>query len=147
MNRKKLIAGGAVVAILALGGGGAALAAQQAQEVETPIKGGSITAPAGSGEENEATPETPENEAAEDAAETREAKGLEKLTTIDRAAAEEAALGAVPGEVREVELENENGFVVYEVEVAGDDGRLQEVVVDAGNGEVLGQEVEEKEGR
>lgn len=73
------------------------------------------------------------------------ARGLEDLTTIDRAAAEEGALGAVPGEARGVELENESGFVVYEVEVAADDGSLHEVVVDAGNGEFLGQEMEEGE--
>lgn len=77
----------------------------------------------GSGEENEAIPETPENQTAE---------GLARLTRIDRAA-EDAALGAVPGEAREVE-------------VGGDDGALHEVVVDAGNGKVLGREVEENEG-
>jgi uncharacterized membrane protein YkoI len=64
---------------------------------------------------------------------------------IDRAAAEEAALGAVPGEVTETELENEGGSAVYEVEVAGKDGKLREVTVDAGNGRVLGQEMEEEE--
>jgi uncharacterized membrane protein YkoI len=130
MDRKRLIVG-AAVAILVLGGGGAAIAAQQAQEEN--IKGGTITAPAGSGEENEAA----ENEAAEN-----EGKGLEGLARIDRAAAEKAALGAVPGEVRETELENESGFVVYEVEVAGKDGNFHEVVVDAGNGKVLAQETE-----
>lgn len=66
--------------------------------------------------------------------------------TIDRAAAEEAALGAVPGEVKETELEREGGSSVYEVEVVGNDGKLREVTVDAGNGRVLGQEVEEEEG-
>jgi len=63
--------------------------------------------------------------------------------TIDRAAAEEAALGAIPGEVKETELEREGGSRVYEVEVAGDDGKLREVTVDAKNGRVLGQEMEE----
>jgi hypothetical protein len=64
---------------------------------------------------------------------------------IDRAAAEEAALGAVPGEVKESELESENGSVVYEVEVVGKDGKLREVTVDAGSSRVLGQEIEEEE--
>ena len=32
---------------------------------------------------------------------------------------------------------------MYEVKVAGEDGRLHEVVVDAGTGEVLGGEIEE----
>jgi uncharacterized membrane protein YkoI len=130
VDRKRLIIGAAVTA-LALGGGGAALATQQAQEEEQDIKG-AVSAPTGSGEENEA-------------AETEEPRGLAELTRIDQTVAEEAALGVVPGAVREVELENENGFVVYEVEVAGQDGALHEVVVDAGNGEVLGQELEEEE--
>lgn len=62
---------------------------------------------------------------------------------IDRAAAEEAALGAVPGEVKEVELESEGGSTIYEVEILGKDGKLREVTVDASNGKVLGQEVED----
>ena len=64
---------------------------------------------------------------------------------IDRAAAEEAALGAVQGEVKETELEREGGSAVYEVEISGKDGRLREVTVDANNGRVLGQEIEEEE--
>jgi hypothetical protein len=65
---------------------------------------------------------------------------------IDRAAAEEAALGAVQGEVKETELEREGGSAVYEVEIAGKDGKLREVTVDASNGRVLGQEIEEEDG-
>ena len=38
---------------------------------------------------------------------------------VDRAAAEEAALSAVPGVVEETELEREGGSSVYEVEIAG----------------------------
>ena len=48
---------------------------------------------------------------------------------IDWAAAEEAALGAVQGEVKETELEREGGSAVYEVEIAGKDGKLREVTV------------------
>ncbi len=62
---------------------------------------------------------------------------------VDRAAAEEAALGAVRGEVKETELEREGGSAVYEVEIAGKDGRLREVTVDASSGRVLGQEMED----
>jgi uncharacterized protein YpmB len=64
---------------------------------------------------------------------------------IDRAAAEEAALGVVPGEVKEIELEREGGSTIYEVEVVGKDGKLREVTVDAGNGRVLSEEMEEEE--
>ncbi len=65
---------------------------------------------------------------------------------VDRAAAEEAALGAVPGEVKETELEREGGAAIYEVEVAGKDGKLHEVTVSASDGKVLGQETEGDEG-
>jgi outer membrane murein-binding lipoprotein Lpp len=62
---------------------------------------------------------------------------------IDRAAAEEAALGAVQGEVKEVELESEGGSAVYEVEILGKDGKFHEVAVDPDSGKVLGQEAED----
>jgi uncharacterized protein HemX len=65
---------------------------------------------------------------------------------VDQAAAEEAALSAVPGEVRETELEREGGSAIYEVEVLGEDGKFHEVAVSASDGEVLGQETEEDEG-
>ena len=61
---------------------------------------------------------------------------------VDKAAAEEAALGVVPGEVKETELEREG---VYEVEVLGKDGRLHEVMVSANDGKVLGQELDEED--
>ncbi len=139
MDKKKLIiSAAAAAAVLALGGGGAAIAAQQAQEEN--IKGGTITAPAGSGGENEAAG----NEAAEEN-ESAQAGQLQGLAKIDGAAAEEAALGVVHGQAKDIELENEGGFIVYEVEVAGNDGKLHEVVVDAGNGKVLAQETEQGE--
>jgi hypothetical protein len=142
MDRRKLIVG-AAAAVLALGGGGAAVAAQQGAlpgQEEDPNITGTVSAPGG----NEGA-EGHENEAAtENEAQDNEAGGqLEGLARIDRAAAEKAALGAVPGEVKETELENENGFVVYGVEMQGNDGRLHEVVVDAGNGKVLAQEIED----
>ena len=61
---------------------------------------------------------------------------------VDKAAAEEAALGVVPGEVTESELEREG---VYEVEVMGKDGKLHEVTVSANDGKVLGQEIDEED--
>jgi uncharacterized membrane protein YkoI len=70
---------------------------------------------------------------------------LRDSAKIDRPAAEEVALGAVPGEVHEIELEtSDNGYVVYDVEVAGEDGNNHEVKVDAGNGEVLHQDLEDE---
>ena len=47
--------------------------------------------------------------------------------------------------MKETELEREGDSTVYEVEVLGKDGKLREVTVDAGDGRVLGQEMEEEE--
>ena len=70
---------------------------------------------------------------------------LHKLADIDQAAAERVALEAVPGTVHETELEtSDNGYVVYDIEIAGDDGKGHEVTVDAGNGKVLHQDLEEE---
>lgn len=52
--------------------------------------------------------------------------------TLDQAKA--AALAAVPGTVTSIELGEEDGFLVYEVEIGN-----QEVIIDAGNGKVLSQ--------
>ena len=68
-----------------------------------------------------------------------EAAALQQLATISADEASQAALAAVPGTVNTVELDNENGSVVYSVEVRTDAG-LIDVKVDAGNGSVLAQE-------
>jgi hypothetical protein len=139
IDTKKLVAGAVTAAVLTVGAGGAAMAAQQGtlpgQEREPAING-SVAAPPET-EANDDT-ETPESDAAE-------AKQLESLAKIDRAAAEKAALDAVPGEVVKTELDNENGFVVYSVEVKSADGTVTDVKVDAGDGTVLAQETEENE--
>ena len=70
---------------------------------------------------------------------------LQKLANIDKAAAEQAALKAVPGTVHEAELEtSDNGYVVYDIELAGKDGNKHELKVDAGNGEILHQDLEDE---
>jgi uncharacterized membrane protein YkoI len=70
---------------------------------------------------------------------------LHKLADIDQAAAEKVALEAVPGTVHETELgTSDNGYVVYDIEISGDDGKEHEVIVDAGNGKVLHQDLEEE---
>jgi uncharacterized membrane protein YkoI len=71
---------------------------------------------------------------------------LQEMAKIDQAAAEQAALEAVPGRVLETELEadDDNRYVIfYDVEVAGDDGKTYDLEVDAGNGEILNQGLEE----
>ncbi len=70
---------------------------------------------------------------------------LHKLANIDEAAAEQVALNTVPGTVHETELEtSDNGYLVYDIEIAGEDGKGHEVTVDAGNGKVLHQDLEEE---
>ena len=70
---------------------------------------------------------------------------MQELAKTDQAAAEQAALEAVPGTVHETELEtSDNGYVVYDIEIAGEDGKNHEVKVDAGNGEILHQDLEDE---
>jgi uncharacterized membrane protein YkoI len=55
--------------------------------------------------------------------------------TMDQAA--QQALASVPGQVLKTELEDENGFLVYGVEVVTADKTILDVKVDAGSGKVL----------
>ena len=69
----------------------------------------------------------------------------QKLAKIDETAAEQAALDAAPGTVHETELEtSDNGYLVYDIEIAGKDGKGHEVTVDAGDGKVLHQELDDE---
>lgn len=62
---------------------------------------------------------------------------MERVTRITRKEAIAAARRAVPeGRVKEVELENHRGSVVFEIEILVGDVEF-EVIVDAGNGELL----------
>ena len=47
-----------------------------------------------------------------------------------------------PWRILEVELERENGRLVYEVEVIDEQGRVRELLFDARSGELLGEESE-----
>ncbi len=65
---------------------------------------------------------------------------LEKLAKISQADAEQIALKEVSGTVVKTSLDNENGYVVYSVEIKDTQGKAFEVKVDAGNGKVLVKE-------
>ena len=69
---------------------------------------------------------------------------LAKQAKITEDEAINAALEKVPGTVNEIELEVENGTVVYEIEVLSTDGTEQEVKVDAQTGEVLKVEADDE---
>lgn len=68
-----------------------------------------------------------------DAEESAQYLKLAKIT-LDQARA--AALAAVPGTVTSIQLEDKDGYLVYEVEIGN-----QEVIIDAGTGKVLYQGV------
>ncbi|WP_406384026.1 PepSY domain-containing protein [Streptomyces sp. NBC_01618] len=67
------------------------------------------------------------------------ASGSTARVTVGDAVA--AAVGAVPGTVTEAELDDEDGGLVWEVDVYGSDRAWHDVTVDAGNGKVLGKHV------
>jgi uncharacterized membrane protein YkoI len=62
---------------------------------------------------------------------------LAEMAKISLDSAVSEALKAVPGKVLKIELENENGYLVYGVEIAKLDHQVADVKVDAGNGKVL----------
>ncbi|MGB9878986.1 MAG: PepSY domain-containing protein [Candidatus Pelagibacter ubique] len=62
---------------------------------------------------------------------------LENLAKISQTDAEKIALKKVYGTVVKTSLDNENGYVVYSVEIKDTQGKVFEVKVDAGNGKVL----------
>ena len=80
----------------------------------------------------------------EDQAEVAESARLQSLATITPEQAKSAALAQVPGTVQKVELENEDGNVVYGIEIKTAGGE-RDVKVDAGNGSVLHVEKDDSE--
>lgn len=100
------------------------------QQQEEPAYTGSVPAP----------PDGPDGQSESKDNEAAEAQALEGPATVSPDEARDAALAAVPGTAGKVELDNENGFVVYSVEVTGADGTVADVKVDAGNGQVLAQD-------
>ena len=70
---------------------------------------------------------------------------LAKQAKITQDEAINAALEKVPGTVEEVELEDEKGTIVYEIELVSTDGTEHEVEVDAQTGEVLKVEADDDE--
>jgi hypothetical protein len=69
-----------------------------------------------------------------------------KLAKISASQASRAANVQVPGSVLSVGLENEDGFLIYAVNVADEKSGIHEVLIDAGNGKVLSA-TEKKGGR
>ncbi len=76
--------------------------------------------------------------------EADEATQLEGLATITPEEAATAANAAVAGEVSTIELDNENGTVVYSVGILDTTGAQIDVTVDAGDGTVLDQQADDE---
>ena len=81
-----------------------------------------------------------DGETNDDVEEQQEAAKLQPLAKITAQQAQQAAQTSVGGQASKVELENEDGNLVYEVKIG-----QQEVIVDAGNGRVLYSENENQE--
>jgi hypothetical protein len=63
--------------------------------------------------------------------------GFAEMAKISIDSAVNAALKQVPGKVLRAELENEDGYLVYGVEIVKTDHQIVDVKVDAGNGTIL----------
>jgi uncharacterized membrane protein YkoI len=137
---KKLAVTGAVAAVLVGVGGGASIAATDTPPA-SPSSGTDDDSDEGPGGEQEESPAFTGSVPAPAETEQSEndASALQGLATTSQVDAEAAALAAVPGTVARTELEDDEGFVVYQVQVDASDGTSVEVTVDAGNGTVLAQ--------
>lgn len=76
----------------------------------------------------------------QDPDEAKKAEFLGRRAGIGREEAEEATLDLLPGQIVESGLEEENGYIVYNIEVLGEDGSLHETFVDALSGRLLHKE-------
>jgi uncharacterized membrane protein YkoI len=54
----------------------------------------------------------------------------------------DAALSRQSGKILKAELQDENGFLIFAVEIATPDNKVHEITVDAGNGFVLKSEAD-----
>ena len=67
-----------------------------------------------------------------------------KLARVSQQEAEAAALAVQPGQVVHAKLDDEDGYLVWQIDVKHDKGTT-EIAVDAGNSKVLAAEAEEDE--
>lgn len=141
-KRNVAVAGAVAAAVLA---GGASMAAASGstpspsgQEVDAPSYTGSVKAPAEA--TNAKDSEGNESDASSAKDDAAEAAALAPLAKVAKTAAVDAATAAVPGTAGTVSLDNENGSVVWSVEVTRSNGSVVDVKVDAGNAKVLAQD-------
>lgn len=98
----------------------------------------------GEGREADEANEADEQNEANSPEEQAEAAQYQQLARITAEQARTAALASVPGTATSVELENEDGNLVYGVSIKTASGE-RDVKVDAGNGKVLQVEQDEQD--
>jgi uncharacterized membrane protein YkoI len=74
-----------------------------------------------------------------------EEAGFAGMAKVSMESAINAALKEVQGGALRAELENENGYLVYGIEIAKTDHQIVDVKVDAGNGKILKVRDDQKE--
>lgn len=89
-----------------------------------------------------------DNEKADTQSEAQEDAALASKAKITKDEAASVALAAYPGyTVKDTSLGNENGYLVYEVEMTDNSGKFMDVKVDAGNAKVLTADSEDNEAK
>ena len=76
---------------------------------------------------------------------TESQKDFSKLARVSQQEAEAAALAVQSGQVVQAKLDDEDGYLVWQIDVKHDKG-ITEIAVDAGNSKVLAAEAEENDG-
>lgn len=129
------IVAAAVTGVLLVGSGALAFADIPAPGITSAFTG-TIKAPAEN--DSEAADGSPEDLAQDKA----ESDALAKLASVSEQEAARAATDLVPGTIRSIHLDDEDGYVVWEVEITQTDGTEVEVRVDAGDARILAQETD-----
>ncbi len=75
----------------------------------------------------------------------RDEAAFPEMAKVSLDSAMNEALKQVPGKVVRAELENENGYLVYSVEIVKADHHIIDVKVDAGNGKILKTDQDKRE--
>ena len=67
------------------------------------------------------------------------------LATVSLVEAVQIAEGQVDGATWFAAIENENGFLVYDIEIVTPDGDVVDFLIDAGTGDVLEMEIDDED--
>lgn len=145
INRNWITGGLAATALVAVVGGTALAQSTPAPKPTSDVQTDNATGTQTASEDADEQPlngsiTAPEDESLSD---EQEAKSLAELPGLISESDAIAAATADGGTAKVAELENEDGSVVYEVDVTADDGTVEEVTVDAGNGDILEREADD----